>query len=449
MTIPSSNPQTFGWIKAALGQSMLNAMDAITDAERSSDFSKLDSVPTHLHQIQGSLQMVELDAASLFAEDLEALTAKLLVADYSPDHAKALPVLKTGLDHLKYYLNAIENQNPQTPLVLVDDINTVRELTGRRKISPLDLFAPSLELTDDLAVGDVIVFPSDKRRNILFHLRKRFRQALVAWLSDRDRDHALDMMRDLMSHLQKIGGPEVLQQLWWVAAGFVESIKKGNVVPGPEVKAQFAQLDKELSRMREDRLSDIVSSPPDELIRHMLYFIGNAYSASDLAVASDSERSKRIWELLSLDKWFMYDSFSAFDDEYGQLVNAIEELSLEITPEDISHLENKIDRYFSGEYGAEEKIAFFEDLDTLRRTLDDDRFGVLKDFVLGLCDATQNSSIEPESLIASGADIKVATAFLMPASNSSLGPTERHWASNPLILLSNDSDSSRKINFKS
>ena len=179
------------------------------------------------------------------------------------------------------------------------------------------------------------------------------------------------------------------------------------------MKAQFAQLDKELSRMRADSLSDIASSPPDELIRHMLYFIGKSCSGRDLSADLNAERSNKIRELLSLDKWFSYDPHSAFEDECGELVNALKGLSLEITREDIIHLENRIDRYFSGEYDAEEKAEFFEELDTLSQALDDDRFGVLKDFVIEFCDAARKTNLDPDSLIASSADIKVASALLM------------------------------------
>ena len=409
MTIPASNPQTFGWIKTALIQSMDAAIDAVSDVQSSDDLSDLGLVSKNLHQIQGSLQMVELDAASVLAEDLETLTAHF--GQINPVSEKAVDVLTTGLAHLKLYLQAIDDQNPQSPLILVDDINAIREITGKSKISQHVLFDPPLEFGSAVSDIPVLSFSPEKRQNILYHLRKRFRQALLAWLKNRNRGNALDVMKDLMVHLHRIGGPEVLQQLWWVAAGFVETIKNSNQEPDPEIKAQFAALDIELHRMREDMLSDIASFPPDELIRNMLFHIGRSAISTEMVL--NGERVSEIRHLMGLDQWFSYDSDSVFSNELTELVNAVTALASDISQEDMTHLENKIDRYFLGEFDAEQKTAFFDDLDTLRSSVNEAHFGPIKDFILAFCDATQNSNLDTKYLLKTGADIKIASALLM------------------------------------
>ncbi len=415
MTIPSSNPQTFGWIKSALDQSMQQAMGGLEAAAESEDLKKLQSVSRDLHQIQGALQMVELEAASILAEDLEVLTARLTDSELNPDSNIAVQILRTGLDHLKRYLGAIESQNPQSPLILLDDINAVRSKIGKPKITQYDLFDPTLDLDLGVASNDILSFPPEKRQNVLYHLRKRFRQALLSWLNDRDKEHALEVLQDLMLNLNRIGGPSVLQQLWWVAAGFIESIKKGEIESNAEIKAHFAELDAELSRMREDRLGDIVSSPPDELIRHMLFDIGVALSNENQREANqdDEGRAAEIRNLVDLHKWFIFDKKSVFTDQFTELADRIKELAQEITHADFARLENRLDAYFSGGLDNSETSEFFDDLDKLVEVTSDEKYGKLVDFVDVFRDSIKSANLTSESLFASGSDIKIASSLLM------------------------------------
>ena len=132
MTIPSSNPQTYGWIKAALHQSMEHAKGSLAQFESSSnDASPLQAVAEHLHQIQGSLHMVELEAASLYANELETLTGRLTGDQLNGRAETAVESIRQGLEHLTNYLNSIENQSPQSPLVLLERINQVKLLNGK------------------------------------------------------------------------------------------------------------------------------------------------------------------------------------------------------------------------------------------------------------------------------------------------------------------------------
>lgn len=416
MTIPSSNPQTFGWIKSALDQSMQQAMAGLEAAAESKDLQKLQTVTGYLHQIQGSLQMVELDAASILAEDLEKLTDQLTNRELSTDASQAIDVLRVGLDHLKRYLAAIENLNPQSPMVLLDDINCVRSKTGRPQKTQYDLFDPPLELNDDFSGEEVLAFPPEKRQNIIYQLRKRFRKALSAWLSDRDKEHALDVLQSTMSNLNRVGGPVVLRQLWWVAAGFIESVKNGEIESNAVVKARLAELDAELNRMTDDRVGEIVSQPPDELIRNMLFSIG-ASLPEDFVTESDSKNGestrRSIIDKVKLDRWFLFDNKAAFSDVFTELSDNIRELSNEITRKDINHLEDQLDGYFSGNLNDDEVARFFDDLDKLSEVTADKKYGPLVEFIGEFKNAIQSVDVRSDDLLKSGSDIKIASSLLL------------------------------------
>ncbi len=411
MSIPASNPQTFGWIKSALNQSMLQALESLSEVQSNADSAPLESVSRNLHQIQGSLQMVELEAASLLAGELEILTAQLTDSGVNQDSSASVETIRRGLENLEHYLAGIENQTPQSPFVLVEEINTIREITSREKISLYDLFNPPLDLNSVIFSEKALQFPDDKRKNVLFHLRKRFRHALLSWLNQEDEEESLATMVEMAGHLQHVSGLEVLKQLWWVAAGFVESIKQGNIGVETDVKAQFAKLDYEISRMSDDNRSAIASSPPDELLRQMLFHIG---SCSDQVADNDSEtRANQIRKLLGLDMWFAFGPEYEQQLEYENLSHEILELAASFDAEKLRVIENSVDLYFSTEMDAIQTQDYHDQFEFLKDTAKDREIGVLSRFIGVLCESAQKVNPDIESVAKTGADIKIATSLLL------------------------------------
>ncbi len=414
MSVPSAAPQTFSWIKSALSESMIDVKDSVSAAMSSESTATLASAAKNLHQIQGSLKMVKLEAASTLAEDLELLTENLENQDFT-DIPDKLVVLKHGVELLEKYLIAIERQTPISPLAMVDGMNAARELTGNILLSKLDLFDPPLQFDSVIVSDNVESFSEDKRQGMLFHLRKRFRQALLAWLQGNDGDRALATMLDIISNLQRIGGPDVLQQLWWVAAGFIEAIQNRDIATDSEVKAKFARLDAEMSRMQENRYEEIASSPPDDLLRYMLYFIGSTKSALEegrVAKGSGEVRMEQIKELLGLQEWFTFELESTLESSFATLIDMVKKMAATVNDDKITSIENQLDKYFSDELNPEETEKFFETLDSLEQSFKNYDSEVMSHFVESMVAATRNAKIQQATLVNTGCDIKVASAFL-------------------------------------
>ena len=409
MSIPSSNPQSFGWIKSALSQAMLQAEESVSSAESTSDLNNLSEVPKNLHQIQGSLQMVELGAASVFAEDMEALTEQLYSAADTDNADDAVRALKSGLNSLKQYLAEIEGQTPQSPLILVEDINSVRQYLDKEPITQYELFDPPLELDSSITPIEPVEFPEDKRRNVVFHLRKRFRQALIAWLNDTNQEQPLSVMSDLMIHLRRVGGSEVFQQLWWVAAGFVDSIKNGDISADAQVKAQFANLDNEISRLHDDNRAAIASSPPDELLRKMLFLIGRYAKDQE-----DSETlSLEIKHKLHLDQWFDFDTASIHKDSVTELVDSITQFAAEIDTGRLNEVESVLDQYFSEQLDSEKINELYNQFDELYEISTGYEVEEISNLLLAISKTVKVLNLDSKVLLETGADIKIASALLL------------------------------------
>ena len=433
MSIPAPDPQTFHWIKGALDGSMDAVMSQVLLAEQDEDYGQLTTVPGNLHQINGSLRMVELEAAGMLAEDLESLCRQLCaeledgqLPDSDREDGPGLGILRRGLEALQAYIDAISRQTPVSPLALVDQINVIRKAIHKDPVSRFDLFDPPLTLLDleklraanDGPVDEADTeeeserrrfVPDDMRVRLVTQLRRKYRRALVSWLANRRKKGGsrlyLGKINDLLRHLFRISSLDISQQLWWVAGGFVDAVAEGDLDADTRIKSQFAQLDIEISRLEEENTAPIAVDPPDQLLRQLLFFIGEIEEA-------ESERVREIQSALRLSEWFDQD-----DSRYRQLVDtseALRRLGERFPSTQFELLETSINDYFGDlleQQSADpnQVLGFLQQLADASNETGPTEFG---DLLQRLSAAIVNTQKHPDALVDTQADIKIASALL-------------------------------------
>ena len=87
---------TLGWVKTEIDETLKQARLALESfAENPSDKTRLRFCITHLHQVVGTLLMVELDGAAMLAKETEALADDVINDKVTPD-SRALDALTRG-----------------------------------------------------------------------------------------------------------------------------------------------------------------------------------------------------------------------------------------------------------------------------------------------------------------------------------------------------------------
>jgi len=411
MTIPVPHPQTFGWIKDALEGSMDAVMSQVVQVEREDDYSLLESAPKNLHQIHGSLLMVELEAAGMLAQDLETLCNNISLAETSGEKALSLKAFRRGMAALQGYVDAIARQRPVSPLVLVDQINNVRGLIGGDLITSFDLFEPPLDLLDVGEAGyDGKPIPADLRVRLVTQLRKKYRRALLRWLNGKVKSSEskayLEKISSLLHHLGKVSSLDVSRQLWWVASGFVDAVGSGELDSEKEIKSQFARLDEEISRLEEESAVNIATDPPDHLLRKMLFYIGSVGEVS-------SSNIDKISGALELGKWF-----GGMDADYKVVVETsskLEKIKNDFGSNDFDDVEILVSESFAGYEGdAKDKILkeFGSKLGKLSSLAEQHDVLPVKSLVDHVVNAVHAVDKSEESIRKTAADIKIASALL-------------------------------------
>ena len=459
MSIPAPNPQTFEWIKGALDGSMATVMSEVTQAEKESDYARLNGIPGNLHQIHGSLRMVELDAAGMLAEDLETLCMSICdsAGTESDDQQEQIRVLRRGLDSLQGYIDSVSRQTPVSPLSLVDQINQIRKITGGQQISKLELFDPPLgKLSFDGHNGEESaaiptsrkVVPDDLRVRLVTQLRRKYRRALLCWLANRGKQDSsgeyLATINDLLQHLFRISSLDISQQLWWVASGFVEAVAAGHLDADKRIKSQFARLDIEISRLEQESISGIATDPPDELLREMLFFLGPIENA-------DSDRIRQIQKTLELPQWFGTDI-----GEYEQLAETsaqLRRIGEEFGADEFDRIEALVSAHFSGvspNKGEGNQGSLDPALQHLASLSEQAGLEPMSRLINQLAATTTEIEMTADTLTATAADIKIASALLFVRNSvihaESIDATWEHSVNSyieELVALSAQSEKSK------
>ncbi|MBB5863942.1 Hpt domain-containing protein [Xanthomonas sp. 3058] len=130
-----------GWVKPELDETLRQARNEIEYfAEEPSDTSRMRFCAGYLHQVQGTLRMVELYAPAMVAEELELL-AQAVQGGEVADRDEACAMLMRGTVLLPDYLERLQNGHRDIPIVLLPLLNEIRATRGQPGLNESVLFA--------------------------------------------------------------------------------------------------------------------------------------------------------------------------------------------------------------------------------------------------------------------------------------------------------------------
>ena len=135
---------TLTWVKPELDETLKQARNALQNyVEEGEDPNELKTCSQLLHQVQGTLRMVELYGAAMVAEEMEQLS-KALFDKKVTDRDTAFAVLMQGIVQLPDYLERLQSGHRDIPIVLLPLLNALREARGEKGLAESVLFNPDL-----------------------------------------------------------------------------------------------------------------------------------------------------------------------------------------------------------------------------------------------------------------------------------------------------------------
>ncbi|HLU62352.1 MAG TPA: Hpt domain-containing protein [Gammaproteobacteria bacterium] len=284
------------WIKSELDNTLVRARQALeAHVESPDDKARLTECLEQLHQVQGTLRMVEVYGAAMLAEEMEAV-ARFLVDGKAAEPEDAYEVLMRAMLQLPDYLERIVGGQRDLPLALLSLLNDLRSVRGEALLSESSLFALGLSERGTRELEAREWKPQGDIRVIAKKLRPKFQQALLGWFKSGKND-ALAALLKIMEQFEQAATSPSSFQLWWVVSGTVEALLEGGLEASVSLKQMLGQVDRQIKKVLDAGETALDEEPPSDLVNNLLYYIGKATSNGERVSAI--KEAFRLGELLS------------------------------------------------------------------------------------------------------------------------------------------------------
>src|SRR5579875_1869524 len=267
---------TLAWVKPQIDEILSQARQSLEAyVDDPSDAGLMRSCAEQLHQVHGTLRMVELYGAARLSEEMERLALAVLDGKVG-DRDEAYGVLMRGLMQLPDYLELIQTGHKDIPVVLLPLLNELRAGRGEPHVPESALFLPDLDrpLPPDAAGARAALPFADLRRRVT-QIRARYEALLLVWVQGQPPRFA--EMRGCVDELRAVCHAVPARRLWWITGGVLEALEQGRLDQHEEtLRQQFARLDHAIRRLQdqgEDACDDDASR---ELARTLLYHVAHA-----------------------------------------------------------------------------------------------------------------------------------------------------------------------------
>ena len=267
---------TLGWIKPELDETLRLARQEIEAfSQAPGEVEHMRTCAGLLHQVHGTLRMIELYAPAMVAEEMERLALALLHGGIE-DREDACAMLMRGAVQLPDYLERLQGGHRDIPIVLLPLLNELRATRGEPGLNESILFAPDLDrpLPQGLPAPEAAapVFGAASRAQDPAVLA--LRDALAQWPEDGEPADA-DALATAVDGLLAQVSVEPLRRMLWVAASVAGALRDGALQPTRALRAAFSGVEREARRALAD--NDFNSHEANaEPTRQLLYHVAHS-----------------------------------------------------------------------------------------------------------------------------------------------------------------------------
>jgi chemosensory pili system protein ChpA (sensor histidine kinase/response regulator) len=328
---------TLIWVKKELDETLKRAQSAIEKyVEDPEDENQLQFCATYLHQVQGTLKMVELYGAAMVAEEMEEVAKKILAKEVDSEK-DSFEVLMRGIILLPDYLERIQLGYKDIPMVLLPLVNDLRTVKGDQLLSESALFKPDLSLgLPKSNLTSSFSLSHNQLVQVVKKIRSAYMSCLLNWLKGVKVEENLKKLQIIVDKLKTVLVPIEEKQLFWVAGGLFEGLISGGLEKSVTVKQLAGKLDQAIRLLTSQ--DENKEKPYKELTNNLLYYVALADS-----------KDRRISEI---QKFFKLSDFISDDKEIEQAQSSLSgknrellETVTNVIKEDLMSIQENLDLY--------------------------------------------------------------------------------------------------------
>ena len=263
------------WVKGEIAETLKQARVALDGYALQPTPDALAQCLACIHQVHGSLLMVEFYGAALLAQEMEQLVIALQHGRVS-QLDEALRLLQQAFSQLPLYLDRVHSARRDWPLVVLPLLNDLRTARGETQLSETSLFSPALEVLPELDPAALARLIPPEWPSQLRTLRHTLHSALQGLLREENAQANLELIAGVFAQLERVCRGSPLNALWKITSALLDGMIRGRVVSSPALCNLLSESDKELKRLLEQGIDAVNQPAPDELLTRLLLYIAKA-----------------------------------------------------------------------------------------------------------------------------------------------------------------------------
>ena len=332
------------WVRGEIDETLNQARQALEAyVDNTEDTSRMRFCLNYIHQVHGTLQMVEFYGAALLAEEMEKL-AQALLNQAVPNLQDAVEVLMQAVLQLPSYLEHLHAGRKDLPLVILPILNDLRASRGEPLLSDTSLFTPDLSAARIKAPAGVIQRLQDEKVVAsLRKLRQMFQFSLAGVIRGNEVKANTAYMVKVLTRVERLCQNTSLGQLWSVAIAFIDVFDDNEVELTSATKTLLRDLDHQLKRLVDESVDILLQPIPEDLLKHLLYYIAK----SD----TDTDHVNKVRQQFHLDQSLPKDEEVDAERQrmQGPDKDAIESVVAALN-EELARIKDQLDLFVRGEF---------------------------------------------------------------------------------------------------
>ena len=319
------------WVKGEISETLNHARQALEGfVANPEDATRLRFCLTYIHQVHGTLQMVEFYGAALLAEEMEEL-AQALMHGMCNRESEALEVLMQAILQMPAYLDHVQSGRRDLPLLLLPLLNDMRTARGEKLLSENALFSPELNNDKDVGGAPQVDFRCEQVARQLPKLRQAMQIAHAAIIREQNVTANSHQLGRVFTRLETLFQGSRFAELWAIFAGIAEGLEFGAIDEGAAIRQLLRQADRELRQLQDDTATIAERAPAPELLRNLLFYVAKSSGNSPrLDALKKRYRLHSLWKdtylqtqagspVVGPDRGTMHSVVRALDEELLQI----------------------------------------------------------------------------------------------------------------------------------
>lgn len=274
---------TLAWVKGEIDETLKQARVALEQyVDDPSDAGQLQSCIDYIHQVYGTLQMVELGGAALFAEEMEKFCTALQ-QDQIENRAQAHELLMRAILQLPDYLEALLAGQGDNPVALVPLLNELRQQRGDKKLDSAAFFRPNLQVIPPPRIGAAAAGVDSSVAAKKLH--RYYLSALAKVIKGTNVEGGIKGINKVVGKLLAVAESDNWRRMLWVTAAFVEGLRDNAIAVSRESKPLLGKIEQQIKAVAAKGESSLKQETLAKVMRQMLYHLALSEARGETAAA--------------------------------------------------------------------------------------------------------------------------------------------------------------------